>query len=149
VGEERIKLVLDKYPNLLTDYKKWSNEKFISNLKEINGWGEEISNLFVKNFSEFIEFYDEIKHLITFKKAVVKSTNLSNKIFVFTGFRDAEIKKKIEEMGGKVLDTVSSKTNYLVVKSKDEIDNPTSKITKALENGIDLITKEKLLKMLE
>jgi DNA ligase (NAD+) len=129
--------------------KKWSNEKFISNLKEINGWGEEISNLFVKNFSEFIEFYDEIKHLITFKKAVVKSTNLSNKIFVFTGFRDAEIKKKIEEMGGKVLDTVSSKTNYLVVKSKDEIDNPTSKITKALENGIDLITKEKLLKMLE
>jgi len=149
VGEERIKLVLDKYPNLLTDYKKWSNEKFISNLKEINGWGEEISNLFVKNFSEFIEFYDEIKHLITFKKAVVKSNNLSNKIFVFTGFRDAEIKKKIEEMGGKVSDTVSSKTNYLVVKSKDEIDNPTSKITKALENGIDLITKEKLLKMLE
>lgn len=148
VGEERIKLVLEKYPNLLTDYKKWSKEKFIANLKEINGWGEEISNLFVKNFSEFIEFYDEIKHLITFKKSIIKSNKIiTNKIFVFTGFRDAEIKKKIEEMGGKVAESISSKTNYLVVKSNDEIDNPTTKVSKAIENGTELITKEKLLLM--
>lgn len=145
VGEERIKLVLEKYPNLLTDYKKWTKEKFINSLKEINGWGEEISNLFVKNFPKFIEFYDEIKHLITFKKSVVKS----DKIFVFTGFRDAEIKKKIEEMGGKVAESISSKTNYVVVKSNDEIENPTTKVLKAIENGIELITKEKLLLMLQ
>ena len=58
-------------------------------------------------------------------------------------------KKKIEEMGGKVAESITSKTNYLVVKSNDEIEIPTTKVLKAIENGIELITKEKLLIMLQ
>jgi NAD-dependent DNA ligase len=43
IGEERIKLVLDKYPNLLIDADKWSKEEFISNLKTLFNFGWESS----------------------------------------------------------------------------------------------------------
>ena len=33
VGIHRIKQVLEKYPNILIDYKKWTKKEFIDNLK--------------------------------------------------------------------------------------------------------------------
>jgi DNA ligase (NAD+) len=52
IGEERIKLVLDKFPNLLVDADKWSKEEFISNLKSLNGWEEKTSTLFASNYKD-------------------------------------------------------------------------------------------------
>ena len=35
VGVRKSKTVLDVYPNILKDYKKWSNEEFIEKIKGI------------------------------------------------------------------------------------------------------------------
>jgi DNA ligase (NAD+) len=151
IGEERIKQVLETYPNLLTDYKKWTKKEFIEKLKEINGWEEKTSTLLVSNFDEFIKFYNSIKKHVTLEvkqKQTIKG-EFTNKTVILTGFRDKNLQDKIEAQGGKIGSSVSKNTDYLVVKDQTIIDNPTDKVTKAQDLGVKIITKQKLEKMLE
>ena len=71
----------------------------------------------------------------------------TNKTFVITGTlslsRDV-IKDKIESVGGKVSDSVSKKTDYLVLG-----ENPGSKYDKAISLGVKVIKEEELKEMFE
>jgi DNA ligase (NAD+) len=73
------------------------------------------------------------------KKSIVSGPKLlSGLTFVVTGtlpsFSRDEVKEMIEKMGGKMSDSVSSKTNYLIVG-----ENPGSKLTKAHSLGISIL----------
>lgn len=153
IGEEKMKHVLSIYPNLIIDYKKWTKTEFINNLIEINGWEEKTATLLVNNFNNFINFYNLIKKYITLEKKEIKKEQINNniligKIVVFTGFRDKTLEEKMESNGIIIGNTVSKKTNYLIVKDQSMIDNPTEKVKKALELGITIITKENIIKLL-
>lgn len=150
IGEERIKHVLSIYPNLLNDYKKWNNDEFIDNIKQINGWELKTSTLFVSNFDEFIKFYNSIKKYIKLEvtKKVIMG-DFTDKIIVLTGFRDKELQNKIEEQGGKIGSTISKNTDFLVVKDQNMIDEPTEKIKKASSLNIKIITRDQLIKKLK
>ena len=103
MGERRLKQVIDAYPNLLTDYKKWSNKEFIDKLKELDGWEEKTSTTLANNMDEFIKFYNKIKSFISLeKKKVINQTKLTGLTIVLSGFRDAEIQEKLEGMGVKL-----------------------------------------------
>lgn len=75
---------------------------------------------------------------------------LQGKIFVVTGSvnhyknRD-ELKADIENRGGKVSGSISSKTTYLI---NNDIDSNSSKNKKAKELNIPIITEEQFLSML-
>jgi len=145
IGEERIKLVLDKFPNLLDDADKWSKEEFINNLKLINGWEEKTSSLFVSNYKEFKKFYNSIKPYITIKKQQVKQVSknkYTDKTVVMSGFRDSELQQKLEDSGAKISNSVSKNTDYLIVKDQNTIDENTGKVQKAHELGVKIITKD-------
>ena len=147
IGEERIKQVLTVYPNLLIDYKKWDSEKFINNLKELNGWEQKTSHLFVSNFEEFIKFFNLIKKYIKIEINKIIKGAFSGLIIVLTGFRDKDLQTQIENQGGKIGTTITKNTDYLVVKDQSMIDNPTEKIKKAIDLNIKIITKDKILKI--
>jgi DNA ligase (NAD+) len=150
LGEERMKQILLVYPNLMTEYVKWSKSEMIEKLRAINGWEEKTSTLFASNFQDFIEFYNNIKdHIVLESKKKQKTGEFTGKTVVFSSFRDPELKEKIENQGGKVGSSVSKNTDYLVVKDKSVLDDPTDKITKAIELEIKILTKDKLIKMLE
>ena len=75
---------------------------------------------------------------------------IAGKTFVITGklttFKNRdEAKAKIEAAGGKVVDSVSSKTNYLV---NNDINSTSSKNSKAKSLGIPIISESQLLEML-
>ena len=73
--------------------------------------------------------------------------NFKDKTFVITGTLSSnrdEIREKIELFGGKVSESVSKKTNYLVLG-----DAPGSKYEKALKLGITILKEEDLIKMFE
>ena len=152
LGEERMKQVLVVYPNIMTEYKKWSTTDFINKLKEINGWEEKTSSLLVANFDEFMKFYDSVKKYVTIKmpnngQTITKGL-FTGKTIVMTGFRDKELQEKIESQGGKIGSSVSKNTDYLIVKDQIVIDEPTDKVQKAVDLSITILTKEKAIKML-
>ncbi len=72
---------------------------------------------------------------------------LKDKTFVITGtlenFSRNEIENLIKKLGGKSTSSVSSKTDYLIVG-----ENPGSKLLKARELGIKIISEEEFLKMI-
>ena len=145
IGEERIKLVLDKFPNLLDDADKWSKDEFINNLKLINGWEEKTSSLFFSNYKEFKKFYNSIEPYITIKKEKVKEViknKYTDKTVVMSGFRDSELQQILEDAGAKITNSVSKNTDYLIVKDQNTIDENTGKVQKAHELGIKIIIKD-------
>lgn len=54
----------------------------------------------------------------------------------------AELKNAIEERGGKVTDSVTSSTDYLI---NNDISSTSTKNKKAKELGVPIITEEQLL----
>jgi len=149
MGERRLKQVLDTYPNLITDYKKWTKKEFIDKIKELEGWEDKTSSVLVNNFDEFIKFYNKIKSYITLEKKIeIKQSKLTGLTIVLTGFRDNDLQEKLEAIGVKISSSVSKNTDYLVVKDKETINEGTSKVIKAQEVGVKIITKDQLIKLI-
>lgn len=116
---------------------------------EWNGFGYEM-NRALHDFD--YEQADEIIEYITFKpeEHQDKSVKLDSKIFVITGkltnFKNRqELVNVIENAGGKVASSVSSKTNYLI---NNDVNSTSSKNKKAKELNIPIITEEELMEML-
>ncbi|MGB9561407.1 MAG: NAD-dependent DNA ligase LigA, partial [bacterium] len=81
------------------------------------------------------------------KKEEKTALPLSGKGFVFTGtlnsFTREEAERIVVELGGKVLSSVSSKTDYLVVGSE-----PGSKLEKARKLGVKTINEDEFLRLI-
>ena len=103
----------------------------------------------LKNF-DYTEA-DKIAAMLTFKEVEEeeKNTSVEGMTFVITGKlskkRD-DIKKDIENHGGKVTGSVSSKTNYLVCNDKNRT---TGKSADAKKLNIPIITEEELMMLLD
>lgn len=96
---------------------------------------------------------DAIVDFITFKveEPLDNSVKLDNKIFVITGklknFKNRdELVSIIENAGGKVASSVTSKTNYLV---NNDVTSTSAKNKKAKELNIPIITEEDLMEMIK
>lgn len=85
---------------------------------------------------------------VTIKKAKTVKRILDGKKFVVTGtlagLGREEAKDKIRLMGGQVSDSVSKKTDYVVVG-----ENPGSKADKAKELGVRILSESEFIKMLD
>jgi len=140
IGIERIKDVLEKYPNLLNEYNKYSEIEFINMLRLIDGFEEKTSKLFATNFKKFITFYENIKNYITVEMSISKSQTgkLSGLKIVMSGFRDKVLENIIEKNGGNITSVVSKNTNILII--KDESVMSTTKVIKAKDLGITIYT---------
>jgi DNA ligase (NAD+) len=75
-----------------------------------------------------------------------KIRNLEGKKFIFTGglksMSRSEAKKKVEELGGRVVSAVSRNVDYVVVGDK-----PGSKLDKAKSLGLNIINEDEFLIM--
>ena len=150
IGECRMKQVLEAYPNLMTDYKKWTKKEFTNYIKELEGWEEKTSSVLVNNFDDFIKFYNKIKSYISLEtKKKIKESKLTGMTMVLSGFRDCELQEKLELQGVKISSSVSKNTNYLVVKDQATIDEGTGKVQKAQDVGVKIITKGQLIKLID
>lgn len=150
IGECRMKQVLETYPNLMTDYKKWTKKEFTNYIKELEGWEEKTSSILVNNFGDFIKFYNKIKPYVTLEiKKKIKESKLTGMTIVLSGFRDCVLQEKLELQGVKISSSVSKNTNYLVVKDQATIEEGTGKVEKAQEAGVKIITKAQLVKMID
>ena len=120
-------------------------------LYEIAGIGEVmIQTLLNYNFTEadsiFEKYIKEMRPVVF----ISVSNKLEGKTFVITGklktFKNRnEIKAAIEKEGGKVTDSVSSKTDYLI---NNDVDSTSSKNLKAKKLNIPILTEEDFLNLI-
>jgi len=123
-------------------------------LLEIEGIGEVLANSIVEFFkdSKNIENVESLREILIFEaEESAGSDSFAGKVFVITGSLEHftnrnELKELIENNGGKVSGSVSSKTNFLI--NNDTASN-SSKNKKAKELGVEIISEEDFLKLLE
>lgn len=148
VGKKTAK-ILSKY------YKTMDNliKADFDELKSINDIGDVIAKSIVDYFSDEknINLINRLKDLNLNMRYLGEELNTSNeningKTFVITGTlsrpRD-EIKEEIEGLGGNVTGSVTKKTDYVIAGEKAG-----SKLTKATELGIRVLTEEEYNNML-
>ena len=148
VGKKTAK-ILSKY------YKTMDNliKADFDELKSINDIGDVIAKSIVDYFSDekninlinrFIDLNLNMRYLG--EEVNTSNENINGKTFVITGTlsrpRD-EIKEEIEGLGGNVTGSVTKKTDYVIAGEKAG-----SKLTKANELGISVLTEEEYNNML-
>ena len=150
IGQENAKLMasyfgsVQKFKNLL-DFKK--KDENLKNLNSIDGIGEiqiKSIDLFCSNKKNAEVTNELIKKLkIDDHKIISSNSKLSGKTFMFTGALNsmsrAEAKNLVENLGGKIVSTVSKKLNYLIIGNK-----PTNrKLNEAKNLNVKVITEKK------
>ena len=136
--------------NHFKDINKIQNASF-EELERINGVGPIVAKSIRDWFadSDNAHSLEKLLNYISIKKIEEverAKSNLLGKTFVVTGSlksltRD-DAKEKIRKAGGKVSSSVSSKTDYVIVG-----DEAGSKLDKAKELGVRILSEEEFLKM--
>jgi DNA ligase (NAD+) len=148
IGVANAKLIVRAFKSDFDHIRNATTEE----LCEIEGVGDVIA----RDFTEYMSREDkkeEIDRLLSEIEFVIEENNaeqdLEGKTFVITGSlnsfpnRDA-LKKVIEDRGGKVSGSVSSKTDYLI---NNDINSNSSKNKNAKKLGVPIITEEDFLKL--
>lgn len=123
-------------------------------LSLIPGIGEVIADSVIAYFEKEIN-QERLKHLLkelNLEKIEINEEDqvLKNQIFVITGSLERfenrnALKALIEEKGGKVTGSVTSKTNYLI---NNDTTSMSSKNKKAKELGVEIISEEDFVKLI-
>ena len=147
VGKAAAKAIL-KHFGSIPELVKASQEE----LTEVNDVGE-ITALSIRNYFEEKKNQRILERLEAYgvnmeqEEATRQAATLEGLTFVITGTLPSMDRKEaaalIEAHGGKVTGSVSKKTNYLLAG-----ENAGSKLTKAQDLGIEILTEEELKAML-
>jgi DNA ligase (NAD+) len=155
IGKKKIEKIMNIYPNIIELYNKYDYDNIINKIIDIEGFDIKTATQFVNNLSKFVKLYesltDNIKKQLINNIKIIKKNNMlfENMIIVFTGFRDNELEDFIISNGGHINSSISSKTT-LVISTEEAINkNTNSKILKAKELNILIISKEKFIKKYE
>jgi NAD-dependent DNA ligase len=167
--DRRIDSIEANLPDYIMDIFKTNGRDYtVQLINAISGFDVKTTNKVVDSMDTFIEYY---KKLIKIKPNVVevveKETNLaddmdviqpskttksnkyaqySGKTIVFTGFRIKEVEAELEKVGAKITTSVSKNTSLVVAADPNE---ESSKVVKANELGIQVMSKDEFLKTLE
>lgn len=149
VGAKTAKILAKKFKNI--DNLINSDYETLNNINDIGP-------IIAKNIIDYFQNEDNINLIEELKKLNINTKYISqnetekeefaNKKFVLTGALDTitreEAKKLIENYGGNVSDSISSKTNVLIVGS-----NPGSKYEKAIKLNIPIWSEEEFLEKIK
>ena len=149
IGLSTARLISTQYPLTLLEFKNLTEEQLVT----IDGIGEVLAHSFVEFFAddENDRIIKELDHILDIEYPILSDNQpLKGQTFVITGSLNQftnrnECKEKIEQLGGKVAGSVSSKTTYLV---NNDITSNSSKNRKAKELSIPIITEDQLLDLL-
>ena len=149
IGKVASEALAKKFGNYKTFREAVNNNS--QELYEIAGIGEVmIQTLLNYDFTEADSIFDKYIEEMRPVVFISVSKKLEGKTFVITGklktFKNRnEIKSAIENEGGKVTDSVSSKTNYLI---NNDVESTSSKNLKAKQLNIPIITEEDFLELI-
>ena len=125
----------------------FSEKPSLDQVMAIEGFAEISAKIFVDNYDIFLTFVDGLPVTIAEKVEVAAvGDDLAGKQFVFTGVRRKDLEEAIASRGGIIGSSVSKNTTHLVMKAKG---SGSSKETKALSLGVEILTVEELEDLLK
>ena len=146
VGKKTAKLLAKKYQNIHNLFNITYDELVL-----IPDIGEKIALSLRDYFNDpdKLNLINELEHIgLNMQYLGIDNIhdNFNNKIFVITGTLSIprnELKNKIESMGGIVSESVSKKTDYVILG-----ENPGSKYEKAIKLGVKILNEEEVNQMM-
>ena len=145
-SHKKIKTITDEYPIILRQDCKSRTKALqlkVEDLVKIQGIAETSAKLFLENLPRFYEYYDNLGIKCTSNASQNSPLQLQHnhlikdRSFVFSGFRNKDIEKYIQDNGGSIKTSVSKNTDFLVVSNTNE---PSGKLSKAVELGIKIVS---------
>ena len=121
------------------------SDEIIEQMKNVDGLGPKA----IHSFNEYLNYKDNKKEIVNLlelcdvylDKTIAKSSSISGKAILFTGslknMSRAEAKSQAENLGAKVVSSISKSTDILVSGEKSG-----SKLSKAKDLGVKVITEE-------
>ena len=143
MGIKKITTLLDDFPDILQKYKSMSKSELFDKISHVQGFSDKTTQKIVDNIEWADKFVIALKIFGSFEEKIVISDNMKGMKVVFTGFRDEALEKDVVARGGKIATSVSSNTTVLVVSAKTA--NPSGKMKKALDIGVEVLTKEEFI----
>ena len=146
-NEKKLELIMENYPNVLISPE--TNAQKIAKIAAIKGMAVKTAEAFVERIPNFLQFIKEtgmdtkITTVNVSEKVVDENHILYGKSIVMSGFRDAELKNTLKQIGAKVSESVSKNTFALIVKDTNET---TGKINEAVKLGIPVMSADKFKK---
>ena len=155
LGEKKIKPILHEYPSILTSSE--TSEEKLKMLLGINGIGKENAKSFVENMSKCVSFLtscglqdrlradsttssekkEEPSNTEKTPKVLSMDHPLVQKKIVFTGFREKELMKTLEEKYQVTFSSSVSKNTFMVVTKDVTVKN--AKVTQAQNLNIPIM----------
>jgi len=140
--------------NSISDLVKKVSDMSLEDLETVNDFGPIVAKSIYDYFHDEhnLHFLEKLAKngvvIKALKVTVQKNDKVANKTFVLTGSllsltRD-EAKAKIRELGGKMAESVSSKTDYVIVGAE-----PGSKYEKAKQLGVNILNESEFLKLIK
>ncbi len=113
----------------------------------VDGFDQKTAVATVVVLEDFMKFYAEVEELIGFSEEESRDSNgeIMGVNICLSGFRDKALSQQIEQGGGTIQNSVSSKTNIVVTTDPD---GTTGKVNKARKLGIKIMSVEDFTAML-
>lgn len=140
VGEKKAKAIIENLSDseMSLVFDPQIKRESIQFLGRIKGISVSTINSIADGMNEFLKISSDIcVNFYVREEKQKESSELSYISVCFTGVRDSELQKHIEDNGGKVVSGVSKNTTHLVV---DDLNTSSSKAKKAKELDIKLLT---------
>lgn len=152
-GIKKLKPIFKHYPSILKD--KHTREEKIANISTISGFSIKSAISFVDRIKHANNFLQKVGLLDKYNTYVYNNskhngykTNMYEEVtklldgikVVISGFRSKDLEKDIEERGGIISNSVTSKISFVIVK---DIEDTTGKIEKAKQKNIPIVTEKK------
>jgi NAD-dependent DNA ligase len=153
-SDKKIELIMNNYRNVFS--YKFSEDDKIKKISQIKGMAFKSAKDFVEKIDDFLDFlmetdmfyklnqFEKARTEESFKENAVDLTNpLYGKSIVFSGFRNAELEKKLKEMGSKIVASVSKNTFAVVVKDNEA--DETGKVLDAKKLGVMVVSLDEFV----
>lgn len=135
IGKKRWADIVQGFPDIIYWPQHYDVETMENLLRRIRGI-DSLAHVIVDGLPNFVEWLQQHPSITIRDPNVVeetKGTQLTGRIFVFSGTRDPAMNAKIRSLGGDVQDNVTKRTTDLIYDKEG-----TSKFTKAQEYGVRL-----------
>lgn len=137
LGSKKIDLLMD-----------FTEKPTVDEIIKVDGFSDISANAYLDGYDNFYEWLQTVPQITieSTKKEAPTSDSLKDKSFCFTGIRRKDLEEVIISKSGKIASGVSKNLTYLVCKDRYA---GTSKLVKAEELGVILLSVDDLEKMLK